>query len=442
MKKSFYTTFVIIIVSVFIRVKADNLIGWHSVGNPLLNAYPCNGSTDISVSFEPGLPPEEANKYSVYIPKNFPSYSVIKMQFDAETSVTLTNNSFARINVDASEENSFEINFFKASDYIEFTVKGLVQGTVPYFTRLNINSKEYCEKPNVGYLDPYILGYVDHADSPVDAPARTCGRRKVDHIELIVSGAPTKPGDFPWHAALYKLDGSTIKYICGGTLISKNVVLTAGHCSSSRGAVFSPEVLSVVLGKYNLIGGDVASQEREVYRIILHENFDYRHLDNDIALLKLKTEVFFTDYVQPACLWYDGASEKLPRKKIFGTVVGWGFDNTDSLSLQLNQATIPMVSEITCIKSKPLFYSTILTNKKFCAGYRNGTSACNGDSGGAFQVFIPDKAKDTTKTNGAWFVRGIVSLTVSRTDVPICDPEHYVVFTDVAKYIHWIESNM
>lgn len=89
MKKSFYTTFVIIIVSVFIRVKADNLIGWHSVGNPLLNAYPCNGSTDISVSFEPGLPPEEANKYSVYIPKNFPSYSVIKMQFDAETSVTL-----------------------------------------------------------------------------------------------------------------------------------------------------------------------------------------------------------------------------------------------------------------------------------------------------------------------------------------------------------------
>ncbi|XP_045455000.1 chymotrypsin-like elastase family member 2A [Melitaea cinxia] len=439
MKKSLY---IIFIVNFLIRTKADNDTGWAFVGNPLLHAYPCNGSTDISVSFEPGLPPEEENQYLVYISKKFPSYSVIKMQFDAETSVTLTSNSFARIYVDKSEANSFEIKFFKASDHIDFTVKGLVQGTVPYFTRLNINSKEYCKKPNVGFLDSYISGYKDHAESPVDAPATNCGRRKVGHTELIVSGAPTKPGDFPWHAALYKLDRSTIKYICGGTLISKNVVLTAGHCSSSRGIAFSPEVLSVVLGKYNLIGGDVAIQEREVHRIILHENFDYRHLDNDIALLKLKTEAIFTDYVQPACLWYDRASEKLSTKKIFGTVVGWGFDNTDTLSPQLNQATIPIVSESTCIKSKPLFYSTILTNKKFCAGYRNGTSACNGDSGGAFQVFIPDKDKDSTKTNGAWFVRGIVSLTVARTDVPICDPEHYVVFTDVAKYIHWIESNI
>nr|XP_026492030.1 chymotrypsin-C-like [Vanessa tameamea] len=267
-----------------------------------------------------------------------------------------------------------------------------------------------------------------------------CGRRKIEHTELIVSAAPTKPGDWPWHVALYKLDRSSIKYICGGTLISEHFVLTAAHCASSRGVKLLPEVLSVVLGKFNLIGGDVETQEREVHQIILHDKFDYRHLDHDIALIKLKTEAVFTDYVQPACLWYDKAIEKLPTNEVLGTIVGWGFDINESLSHQLNQASMPIVSENTCIKSNPLFYATVLNENKFCAGYRNGTSACNGDSGSAFQVFVPDVAKDKNKTIGAWFVRGIVSLTVSRTDVAICDPEYYVVFTDVGKYIHWINK--
>ena len=50
-------------------------------------------------------------------------------------------------------------------------------------------------------------------------------------------------------------------------------------------------------------------------------------------------------------------------------VVGWGFDNTDQLSPQLKKAQLPIVSDSTCIKSKPLFYSKILDEHRFCAGY-------------------------------------------------------------------------
>lgn len=72
-----------------------------------------------------------------------------------------------------------------------------------------------------------------------------------------------------------------------------------------------------------------------------------------------------------------------------------------------------------------------------------GTSACNGDSGGAFQVFIPDDAQDqSVNASGAWHVRGIVSQTISRFDVPICDPHQYVVFTDVEKYRSWIDKHL
>ncbi|XP_064074660.1 chymotrypsin-like elastase family member 2A [Vanessa tameamea] len=431
-----------VFITLLLNVNADNDSGWTFIGNPILLARPCNGSTDISVTFEPGVAPEEENSYTVFIEKKFPKTSRIILKFDADASVTLKDRNFARISASKYESNTFDIVFFKEHNGISFIVKGLTPGTVPYFTNVKINSKEYCKKPLGGFLDQYISGYQDHAESASREPATSCGRRKVGHTELIVSAAPTKPGDWPWHVALYKLERSSIKYICGGTLISENFVLTAAHCTSSRGVKLLPEVLSVVLGKYNLIGGDIGTQEREVYQIILHDKFEHRHLDHDIALIKLKTEAVFNDYVQPACLWYDKAQEKLPTNEVLGTIVGWGFDINESLSHQLNQASMPIVSENTCIKSNPLFYATVLNENKFCAGHRNGTSACNGDSGSAFQVFVPDVAKDTNKTNGAWFVRGIVSLTVSRTDVAICDPEYYVVFTDVGKYIHWINKNM
>lgn len=54
--------------------------------------------------------------------------------------------------------------------------------------------------------------------------------------------------------------------------------------------------------------------------MVVHEQFDHRRLENDIALLKLKSEAVFNDYIQPACLWYSNAVDKLPTTEIFGTV--------------------------------------------------------------------------------------------------------------------------
>lgn len=77
-----------------------------------------------------------------------------------------------------------------------------------------------------GYLDYYIQGEKDTAISLDKRHQGECGRRRVTHTELIVNGAATKPGDWPWHVALYTIYRSTIKYICGGTLVSKTYVLT------------------------------------------------------------------------------------------------------------------------------------------------------------------------------------------------------------------------
>ncbi|CAF4956750.1 unnamed protein product [Pieris macdunnoughi] len=412
---------------------------WTLVGNPLVAVKPCNDTEDVFIQYEPGKPPEDENEYILKILKSFPVSTRMKIKFDSPASVTLSNNAFARVSVD---EDFIVVKFFKAHEGIVLYVRGPRNTpVVPYMTYLNINSAEYCQHAEVGYLDSFIQGYKDHAEIQPQRNSPSCGKSKITYTQLIVNGEVTQPGDWPWHTAIYKLDKNNIKYICGGSLISKNFVLTAAHCTTVRGVPLLPELLSVVLGKYNLIGGDVGSEEREVHLIIVHEDFKLPYLHNDISLLKLKTEVTYNDYIQPACLWYKAAFDYLPTNQISGTVVGWGFDVTDNLSPKLNRATLMIVSEGTCIKKNPLLYATVLTDRKFCAGNADGISACNGDSGGGYHVFVPDTPKDNSpNATGSWYVRGIVSLTARRSDAAICDPQQYTVFTDVAKFTNWIDK--
>lgn len=435
----------IITILIVIALPIHALGAWAIVGNPLLRAYLCNGTDKVVAVYESGLGPEEENQYNLNIEEKLTKNSRIKIRFDAEAKVTLTNSNYSRIHAEA--DNVFFIYFFKTMTYniFDLNVKGIRQGIVPYPLSININTEEYCEHPITGVLDRYLQGVKDTAESVIKKPSRpSCGRRMVEHTELITNNLPTKAGDWPWHVAIYRFEHGSLTYKCGGTLVGKNTVVTAAHCATIRGVPLAPELVNVVLGKYNLVGGDIGSQDREVYEIKVHEKYNISNLDNDIAVLKLKTEAVFNDYVQPACIWNPGVIDRLDRGTIVGTVVGWGFDHTAQLSSQLREATMPKISESKCLKSNPVFFGKMLNDYKFCAGYRNGTSACNGDSGGGFSVFVPDDPGSNSglEVQGAWYLRGIVSVGIARKDVALCDSNNYVLFTDAAKYRNWIEEHL
>ncbi|XP_046972750.1 CUB and peptidase domain-containing protein 2-like isoform X2 [Vanessa cardui] len=408
--------------------------------------YFCENNTVIQSKFFAGL----SSGYRVIINKQLEAATEIKVKLDSGATIIFGESVYSPSNDAKFTERDLISNIYgfvirKDVPNFTFVVKGRhAPEHPPYILSLRIDGEENCINPNRTYFGNRRLD-IDPFWS--EAPDKFCGRRKInrEHTELIVSGSASKGGNWPWHAAIYRIHRLSLQYICGGSLISKLLILTAAHCVTINEAPVNHESLGVVLGKTSLLTNEITSQERKVYQVIVHDDFKKKTLDNDIALLKLSAEVSFTNYVQPACVWLDAVYDQLDSYEITGTVVGWGIDQSDSLSNDLHEATIPTVPTLTCVLYDPVFYSNILNEKKFCAGNANGTAACNGDSGGGYVVFVSDTKDPSYKIDyqtGAWYVKGIVSVTLARKDSSICEPNAYTVYTDVAKYRDWILKYM
>uniref|UniRef100_A0A4Y0BQ75 Peptidase S1 domain-containing protein n=1 Tax=Anopheles funestus TaxID=62324 RepID=A0A4Y0BQ75_ANOFN len=260
--------------------------------------------------------------------------------------------------------------------------------------------------------------------------AQSCGKRKVVNF-LIVNGTEAKDGYWPWHVALFHNNARSITYTCGGTILDQNTILTAAHCLTTSNGVMAKERLVVQVGRNRLRIASNRAQEHEAFELIIHPEYNVNRIQHDIALIKLATDITYTDYIQPICLWNRDEDPKAIVGS-WGTVIGFGIDGTDHPSDTLREASIPVVSAIICIESNREVFASQLTSNMFCAGNRDGISACNGDSGGG--LFFED--------NGVWFIRGVVSFTKPRKNTLICDTNEYTVFSDVAKYLTWIRQNL
>ncbi|EAT33563.1 AAEL014163-PA [Aedes aegypti] len=255
-----------------------------------------------------------------------------------------------------------------------------------------------------------------------------CGVPQQSTIHLIVNGFNALKGRWPWHVAIYHKNHPLTAYVCGGTLISSTHILTAAHCVINPRTGYQIPSKSILMeaGAYDLNQDFQGRQRHSVKAVYKMANYTRTSPKYDVAILELDSEVEFNQYVQPACVY----SRKDLTGKV-GTVVGWGITETNEVSSVLKEAELPVVDTLTCLTSNRYVFGPTLEKGMFCAGYVDGTSVCNGDSGGGIFFNI----------NGAWHVGGIVSYKqVREGNTALCRTDGYAVFTKLYDYLQWIST--
>jgi secreted trypsin-like serine protease len=218
--------------------------------------------------------------------------------------------------------------------------------------------------------------------------------------------------------------GTNASWTCCGTLISEKFVLTAAHC------VEKTDPFLVRIGDLDWATDDDGAQPKEfrVKKVTSHPEFRLSTLDNDIALLELRTPVPFNWLMQPACLPPPGENEDSSGQSVL--VSGWGDTEFGSskASTMLMKANLGLVPFSLC----NVTYSTqmrkgLQLDKQMCAGDTKGRmDSCQGDSGGPLQ------AKPTA--SNVYKVLGIVSTGFG------CGGSKPGLYTRVSGYIDWIEE--
>ncbi|CAO1412374.1 unnamed protein product [Diamesa serratosioi] len=254
----------------------------------------------------------------------------------------------------------------------------------------------------------------------------TCGKKETTVLSLIYGGDNIKRGDWPWLVAFYTNIGNSLNFICGGSLISKLHVITAAHCIQDKRSIDKrlPATSLFFFGKHNLDDNYETGYQRTIARkFIVHNdwNINDQAYDADIAIVVLKNQIQFTEYVRPICLWTSSDELNLVVGNV-GVVVGWGKNEYNELNTAFpKMIDAQIVSDSSCLRSSAV-YREITSDRTFCAGGKKG----EGDSGSGLVLFIDNK----------WFLRGVLSASLTKGNK--CDVDSYAVYTDVAKYGSWI----
>ncbi|XP_055657122.1 coagulation factor X [Falco peregrinus] len=257
---------------------------------------------------------------------------------------------------------------------------------------------------------------VTTTESPTLGPGNETSSQSPYVITRIVGGDECLLGECPWQAVLLNEAGEEF---CGGTILNENFVLTAAHCMNQS------KEIKVVVGEVDREKKEQSETMHTVDKILVHSKYVAETYDNDIALIKLKEPIVFSEYIVAACLpEADFANEVLMNQRS-GMVSGFGREfEGGRLSKKLKVLEVPYVDRNTCKQST----NFAITENMFCAGYETEQKdACQGDSGGPHVT----RYKDT------YFVTGIVSWGEG-----CAKKGKYGVYTKLSRFLRWVGTVM
>ncbi|XP_077943133.1 tissue-type plasminogen activator isoform X1 [Gasterosteus aculeatus] len=260
----------------------------------------------------------------------------------------------------------------------------------------------------------------------------TCGQRLDNTLNRplfrMFGGRESDITEQPWQVAINVYQARHRKHFhrCGGVLIDSCWVLSAAHCFEDNDKA---KKLEVILGRTFRKQNSSSEQIFKVEKYWNHEKFHNETFDNDIALLKLKTDIGIcavnSPEVLPACLPERGLV--LPdwtECEISG--YGKDFEFAAEFSERVKRGFVRLWPKERCVPD--VLSQRTITSNMLCAGDTRGLDdACKGDSGGPL----------VCRNNDKMTLMGVISWGdgCGQRDKP-------GVYTRVTHYIDWIKSKI
>ena len=222
----------------------------------------------------------------------------------------------------------------------------------------------------------------------------------------------------PWVAAIWYAETADAnpEFICSGSLITKDVIITAAHCAFDKGFYW-----------VRLKSDTLKSEEplREVAAVWRHERYNKKTTQNDLGLLKLTDPV--TD-IKPVAIPKKSEVSKLSSPRKF-QILGWGNDQLKTIAKFLRYANLVDQSGAARKTYGRFFNSTtMLSAGRYIPAERVFAGGCNGDSGGPLTTKLGDKTV-------------LVGLT-SWGSAQGCDKGKPTIFTKLTYYVSDINRGL
>ncbi|XP_049545479.1 chymotrypsin-1-like [Anopheles darlingi] len=233
----------------------------------------------------------------------------------------------------------------------------------------------------------------------------------------IVNGTDASIEDYPF---IVSLRGSTGGHSCGGSILNEFWILTAAHCVDWT----TPLAQTVQVGRTD-ISRPVDESVYDIEDVVIHPGYNPSdsYID-DIALLKLRKPLVFSETVQPVRIpnrfMEVDFGPNNANENVVVTLIGWGRNATEGpVQTTLQEVDYYLVSNEKCNQ----IHSNHIYPMQMCAAEPGGWKGqCSGDSGGPLLL------------NGVQV--GIVSWSVK----PCASPPYPGVLTKVSYYVDFINT--
>uniref|UniRef100_A0A8D2DPA5 Peptidase S1 domain-containing protein n=1 Tax=Sciurus vulgaris TaxID=55149 RepID=A0A8D2DPA5_SCIVU len=205
----------------------------------------------------------------------------------------------------------------------------------------------------------------------------------------IYGGTKAPQRKWPWQVSLQSYN----THVCGGSLITNRLVLTAAHCIRSRWEY------KVMLGNNKLNEFDENTVLVPVRTIFPHQHYDRQKLTNDIAIALLAFPVNYSSYIQPICLPERPFTVKA---ETLCWVTGWGRMEENVRPRILRETAQKILSPKICREKYEKYFGIPkyrVREGMICAYHDVRRSPCRGDSGGPLACEV----------NNTWIQIGVVS---------------------------------